>query len=125
MSKKRLLSGSVDVGEVQREHLRTARYLELALERQARPLLLLLEDVQWSDPETLSVIHLLLQQGNRGQVACLLTLRSEERPTTGPLADFLHGRRPPLASADDGRNALRLVQACYQSNESGKRIDLG
>ena len=43
----------------------------------------------------------------------------------GPLADFLHGRRPPLASADDGRNALRLVQACYQSNESGKRIDLG
>ncbi len=40
----------------------------------------------------------------------------------GPLADFLHGRRPPLATAAEGRDVLRLTLACYQSDREGKRI---
>ncbi|NKB69863.1 MAG: gfo/Idh/MocA family oxidoreductase [Candidatus Latescibacteria bacterium] len=41
----------------------------------------------------------------------------------GPLADFLHGLRPPLATAEEGRQVLRLVLACYQANETGQRVD--
>ena len=43
----------------------------------------------------------------------------------GPLADFLHGRRPPLATVEDGCNALRMVLACYESDEAGRRVALG
>ncbi len=42
----------------------------------------------------------------------------------GPLAEFLHGRRPPLATAEDGRDVLRLLLACYESNDNGQRIAL-
>ncbi len=40
----------------------------------------------------------------------------------GPLAEFLHGRRPPLATVEDGLNALRIVLACYEANETGRRV---
>jgi predicted dehydrogenase len=41
---------------------------------------------------------------------------------SGPLAEFLHGRRPPLASAEDGRIALRMTLACYLSAREGRRV---
>ena len=40
----------------------------------------------------------------------------------GPLAEFLDGRREPIATAEEGRTALRLVLACYDSARQGKRI---
>jgi len=42
----------------------------------------------------------------------------------GPLAEFLRRERPAIATAQDGRNALRLVLACYASAEQGRRIYL-
>ncbi len=42
----------------------------------------------------------------------------------GPLAEFLHGKRPPIATAEEARDVLRLVLACYQSAEQGRRIEL-
>ncbi|MFC1452372.1 Gfo/Idh/MocA family protein [Verrucomicrobiota bacterium] len=42
----------------------------------------------------------------------------------GPLADFLSGRRPPIATAEEGREALRMVLACYESSEQGRRVSL-
>jgi predicted dehydrogenase len=42
----------------------------------------------------------------------------------GPLAEFLQGRRPAIATAAEGRDVLRLMLACYDSAEQGKRIDL-
>jgi len=42
-----------------------------------------------------------------------------------PLSEFLHGLRPALATAQDGHNVLRLVLACYTSNETGQRVDMG
>ena len=42
----------------------------------------------------------------------------------GPLADFLHGRRGPIASAQDGRTALKMVLACYESSHTGRRVQL-
>lgn len=41
-----------------------------------------------------------------------------------PLAEFLHGRRPPLATAEEGRTSLRMVLACYVSTREGRRVAL-
>ena len=41
-----------------------------------------------------------------------------------PLADFLHGRRPPIATAAEGRDVLRLILASYESSQTGQRINL-
>ena len=41
-----------------------------------------------------------------------------------PLAQFLRGERPPLATAEEGRDVLRLVLACYDAHEQGRRIVL-
>lgn len=40
----------------------------------------------------------------------------------GPLAEFFHGNRPPIATAEDGRLSLRLVLACYISTREGRRV---
>ena len=39
-----------------------------------------------------------------------------------PLAQFLHGQRPPIATAEEGRTALRLTLACYESAAQGRRL---
>jgi predicted dehydrogenase len=41
-----------------------------------------------------------------------------------PLADFLHGRREAIATAPEGRDVLRMVQACYDSAAGGGRVKL-
>lgn len=41
-----------------------------------------------------------------------------------PLAEFLGGERRAIATAEEGRDALRLVLACYESNEQGRRVTL-
>jgi predicted dehydrogenase len=43
---------------------------------------------------------------------------------SGPLADFFHGRRPPLASAEEGRTSLRMTLATYVANAAGARVRL-
>lgn len=40
----------------------------------------------------------------------------------GPLAEFLHGQRPPLATAEEARTSLRMVLACYVSTREGRRV---
>jgi len=42
----------------------------------------------------------------------------------GPLAEFLQGRREAIATAEEGREALRMVLACYESAEAGRRVTL-
>jgi len=42
----------------------------------------------------------------------------------GPLAEFLKGERGALATAREGRDVLRMILACYESNESGRRVAL-
>jgi len=42
----------------------------------------------------------------------------------GPLAEFLKNKRPAIATAEEGRDVLKLVLACYESAEKGKRIQL-
>jgi predicted dehydrogenase len=41
-----------------------------------------------------------------------------------PLAEFLHGRRASIATAEEGREVLRLVLACHESSDAGQRLQL-
>jgi predicted dehydrogenase len=41
-----------------------------------------------------------------------------------PLAEFLHGRRAPLATAEDGRTVLQMTLATYLSSREGRRVAL-
>jgi predicted dehydrogenase len=41
-----------------------------------------------------------------------------------PLAEFLQGKRAPIATAAEGREVLRMVLACYESAQEGKRVVL-
>jgi predicted dehydrogenase len=41
-----------------------------------------------------------------------------------PLAEFLQGKRPALATAEDGRTTLRMVLATYVSSREGRRVHL-
>lgn len=41
-----------------------------------------------------------------------------------PLADFLRGKRPPIATAEEARTSLRMVLACYVSVREGRRVSL-
>jgi predicted dehydrogenase len=42
----------------------------------------------------------------------------------GPIADFLHGRRAPIATAEEGRTTLSMTLACYVSTREGRRVRL-
>ena len=41
-----------------------------------------------------------------------------------PLAEFLHGRRPAIATAEEGRTSLRMTLACYVSTREGRRVQI-
>lgn len=41
-----------------------------------------------------------------------------------PIAEFLQGKRPPVATAEEGRTALRMLLACYVSTREGQRVRL-
>lgn len=42
----------------------------------------------------------------------------------GPLAEFLQGKRSPIATAEEGRDVLKMTLACYDSAENGVRVKL-
>jgi predicted dehydrogenase len=42
----------------------------------------------------------------------------------GPLAEFIYGRRPPIATAEEGRDSLRMVLATYVSTREGQRVSI-
>ncbi len=41
-----------------------------------------------------------------------------------PLAEFLQGRRPAIATAEEGRAVLRMTLACHLSTREGRRVSL-
>lgn len=41
-----------------------------------------------------------------------------------PLADFLHGRRAAIATAEEGRTVLRMVLASYLASAEGRRVSI-
>jgi predicted dehydrogenase len=43
---------------------------------------------------------------------------------SGPLSDFFHGKRGPIATAEEGRISLCMTLACYVSTREGRRVRL-
>lgn len=41
-----------------------------------------------------------------------------------PLLEFLQGVRPPIATAEEGRDALRMILASYEAAERGERVEI-
>ena len=41
-----------------------------------------------------------------------------------PILEFLQGKRPAIATAEEGRTALKMTLACHDSSEQGRRIRL-
>ncbi len=77
-----------------------ARYLD-ARARES-PLLVLLEDVHWADPQTLDLLRFLHRELEQVPVLMVLTFR--EREVEGPLADLLAG-----LARRSGHESLRLA----------------
>jgi predicted dehydrogenase len=42
----------------------------------------------------------------------------------GPIAEFFHGNRPPIATVEEGRTSLRMVLATYVASREGRRVRL-
>ncbi|MDP8931567.1 MAG: AAA family ATPase [Actinomycetota bacterium] len=58
-----------------------------------RGLLLVLEDLQWADPETLSVLEYVADNLGRERVACLVTIRTGSWSAAADVAQRLRSRR--------------------------------
>jgi len=41
-----------------------------------------------------------------------------------PILEFLQGLRPPIATAEEGRTGLKMILACHESAEDGRRVTL-
>ncbi|MHB1462746.1 MAG: Gfo/Idh/MocA family protein [Armatimonadota bacterium] len=55
------------------------------------------------------------------------TIRTQGERIPGlaePLSIWLHGKRDPICTAEDGRDSLRMILACYESTENGCRVKL-
>lgn len=55
------------------------------------------------------------------------TIRTQGERIPGlaePLSDWLHGKRDAICTAEDGRDSLRMILACYESTNNGKRVEL-
>ena len=68
-----------------------------------------------------------LQKAGNWTASALPEIKSHTERLNGlaaPLAEFLQGKRPPIATAREGRDVLRIVLACYDSATQGKRINL-
>ena len=46
------------------------------------------------------------------------------RAVPRPLVDYLHGKRGPLATAEEGRTCIEMILAAYQSARDGRRVEL-
>ncbi len=102
----------------QRQHLFEA--LARAILGARQPLLLLLDDLQWCDRETLEWLHYLLRFDPHAQVLILGTLRPEEMASKHPLASLLAALRSsrqvtetmvgPLNAADTASLALQVTR---------------
>jgi predicted dehydrogenase len=69
-----------------------------------------------------------LQEEGQWMVSDLPDITGQGQRIAGlaaPLAEFLQGARPPIATAAEGRDVLRMTLACYASAEGGRRIDIG
>ncbi len=91
-----------------------ALLLEVA---ERKPLVLLVEDLQWVDPSTLELLGHLIQQGAASRLFTLMTYRPEFQPPWGP--------RSYLAQLNLGPLSARQIEAMIDKLAAGKRLPSG
>jgi predicted dehydrogenase len=64
------------------------------------------------------------QDWTAGEIATPANHGARIAGLAGPLAEFFHGQRPPLATAEEGLISLRMTLACYVSSQHGERVRL-
>jgi predicted dehydrogenase len=78
-------------------------------------------------PEGAPGLKWFLREANEWTVSDLPTPPNHGNRIAGlskPLADFVLGRGAPVATAEEGRLALRMTLACYVSTREGRRVGL-
>ncbi|MBW3575407.1 MAG: AAA family ATPase [Actinobacteria bacterium] len=83
-----------------------------------RGCLVVLEDLHWADPETLTILEYLADNLASERVLCVGTVRTEERPPALDLARALRARRATelieLSSLDDA-DVAEMVRSCLDA----------
>ena len=79
----------------------------------SRPALVVMEDMHWTDPSTLELIHLLLDRIDRLRILLLLTSRPDGQPALAG-----HPRVTGLALNRLGRAAVEAMTAAIEGSES-------
>ncbi|HVY93760.1 MAG TPA: AAA family ATPase [Bryobacteraceae bacterium] len=103
--------------------------LNAAFGKSRKPLLLMLDDMQWCDPETLEWLGALLNSPHAKGVLVLATLRDEETGREHPAARFLNGLRQSSSLAEiplrplNAEETAQLVRVELASASDVQSID--
>ena len=91
-----------------------------ALARPATNALLIIEDVQWADPESLAVIDYMADNNQSHQLMIVVTHRTGDSGPGTELVDGLLARRVArqiaLTPLDDGQ-VVAMIRACFEGHE--------
>ena len=95
-----------------------------------RPLVLFVDDLQWSDPDTLAVLNRLLQRLPDLPIFVLLAYRAEDLSENEALGSFLHAvnrlrRERQIAVPRFAREHVRALVDSHLGDRSTKAADLG
>ena len=102
----------------QRRHLYEA--LRVAFSKAAKPLLLLIDDLQWCDPDSFEWLHWLFQSAPSERILILGTVRPEETGREHPLAGLLRELRNSGAGRGDSAHRLERGRDGRAGHSSGE-----
>src|SRR5215469_808105 len=106
----------------QRQHLFEALARAILLSKQ--PLLLLLDDVQWCERETLEWLHYLLRFDPQAPLLLIGTVRSEEMTAEHPLATLLTSLRRDHLVTEVALEPLNATETAYlAAHLAGRDLD--
>jgi DNA-binding CsgD family transcriptional regulator len=83
------LADRIDEFEVGAEPLHEAITSMLAELSRERTVVILMDDLQWADAATLSLVHFLLRMASSERLLAVMTYRSDDTPRTHPLRQLL------------------------------------
>ncbi len=98
--------------------------LARAIQASAQPLLLFIDDIQWTDPETLEWLHYLLRFEPSAKILVVATLRSGALRTNGALLSLILELRRGTVLSEIELPAIDAAQtALLARHVSGKALD--
>jgi len=125
-----MLADATSGAEENRQRLIDSIVTTLATLADMRPLVLFVDDLQWSDPDTLAVLNRLLQRLPDLSVFVLLAYRSEDLSENEALGAFLHAvnrlrRDRQIAVPRLAREHVRELVDFHLAERSAQAAELG